>query len=232
MSGGFNPSPRRTGASEGTAYEVLLQSLIEGMGSAFSDDADAFTYAESLAEARVLRDVISATQRLAYQWHPERMTDFLGRWEDILGLVPRNGATQNERRRNVATKLALQGTMPTIAATTDLMLAVIPTIFVRINYSTPQTGRVTLPGGGALPGGVTAADGPWSSSVAYIDVLVAQPVGMTDQEFYGLAGLIHPLLDSFLPAWTDFDWSRELGHTGGGFYLDDPLNLDNEHFDS
>lgn len=74
-------------------------------------------------------------------------------------------------------------------------------------------------------------DGDWSSSTAYILILVQQPDTMTDDEFYKIVGDIDGLLEDILPVWVTFNWGRANSLGEAGFILDDEHNLDNEFFD-
>src|SRR5437879_459170 len=98
MSGGFNPAPFRFGASKHSIEDVILKALNDGDGSALTDDQNSFNYAENFAIARGIADVWTANRRLAYQWDPKRMTDFLPRWEKILGLNPDPSDSDTARR--------------------------------------------------------------------------------------------------------------------------------------
>lgn len=228
MSGGFNPSPRRSGAAEGSIYEVLQEAVVHATGTAVADDADSYAYAESLAYSRAIAALFEAIQRLAYQWDPTRMSDFLGRWEAILGIVPPVGATIADRRRAVGVRFALVGVGATIQGLTDYIVSLIGDLFVEIKNGDSATAVQRIPGGVTIPSGPTIPDGQFASSVAFVGVHIEPTSGMNDQAFYDAAGSLRAL-DTFVPAWADWGWFRHNGHAGGGFFLDE-TNLDNEAF--
>lgn len=231
MTGGFNPSPQVFGDSENTVWEIFLNSLNTADGNALSDDVDSFNYAENLAASRVLVDLFSTNKRLSYQFDPNLMTDFLPRWETILGIFPGVNDTENHRRRVVVNKISNYGKAPTQQVVTDLLSAALGEVFVQIINSDWTIATQYIPGGGVVPGGATLLDGDWSSSTAYILILVQQPDTMTDDEFYKIVGDIDGLLEDILPVWVTFNWGRANSLGEAGFILDDEHNLDNEFFD-
>lgn len=232
MSGGnFNPQALRFGASSGTNLEAILDELRQGMGTSFDVDRGSVTWVYLNALARVMNDVFEQNQRLANQWDPDRMTDFLERWEIILGIIPIPTDTLVERRRKVELKFQNFGQAATLQIVQDLLSAILTDdVFVQIihNLSTnPETG-VAIPGGAIIPGGATIPDGEWYSDVSYLPIKVTQPSYMDDLTFYQTVGQIFSFLDTLMPAWVTYDWFRQASDGSNTFILDDERNLDNE----
>src|SRR5437868_5990182 len=113
MPGVFDPAPRRFGGQAGRPEELILEALIEGHGSALADDVGTYQWAEHLAEARCIAYLWGLNRRMANQWDPERMTDFLPRWEAIRGLTPLSSDTPVSRRAKVLAKVQADGLPPT-----------------------------------------------------------------------------------------------------------------------
>lgn len=237
--GGFNPSPQFFGDSSNSVIEIFLNSLNQGDGDALTDEVDSFNYAENFASARVLADLWSDNTRLSYQFDPQRMTDFLPRWESILNIIPDPNDTAHARRQVVAMKLSNYGKAPTQQVVTDLLRLILKDVFVSILNNDPDLPIApgdfplgSIPGGAVIPGGATLSDEIWHSAVAYLAILVNQPAGMADADFYDAVGNIDCSLEGLLPAWITFNWVRNNSNDTSGFILDDEHNLDNEYFDA
>ena len=235
MTGAFNPSPLKTGAEQGHVEEALLDYLVEADGTALSPDVDSFVWAEHLAESRAIAYLWHTNQKMANQWDPRRMTDFLPRWEKILGIVPLPRDNDVDRRAKVKAKLETYGEPGTQQVIQDVLTTVLGDVFVSIvnSPSSIATGYVT--GGVTIPGGVTLPDGTpfgesWYSTIAYLAIETQKPSGFTDSDFYDAVGQISQFLDGLVPGWVTYDWFLD-GGSGAGFYLDDDFNLDNQRFD-
>lgn len=227
--GAFNPLPLQPGAEIERVIELLQQGFESALGTALASEYGSMAWIENHATARVLADLSKAAIRLANQWDPQKMTDFLPRWEKILGIVPLPNATLKDRRTEVALRLSLFGEPPTYQVVYDFLSELLGDLFVTLvqTSSTEATGSISNNGLGiSIPGGVTLPDGDWRSSIAYLAIQVQKPANMTDAEFYPQVGKIYQYLHTLLPAWCNFDWFKD-GASGAGFYLDEDYNLDN-----
>lgn len=230
MSGAFNFSPETYGGEANVHdTELLLEALLEADGSALAKGVDSYVWAERFAEARVLHYLWSTARRLRYQSDPERMTDFLGRWERILKITPQPGATDTERRARVAAKLAIFGQSATTDVVVSTLSAVLGSAFVSVVRTNSADATGFVPGGAVIPGGATLGDGGWYSTIAYLAIETAKG-DLSDAEFYARVGLVAEILDDLLPVWVTFDWFLD-GPSGAGFILDEEANLDNQRFD-
>lgn len=232
--GGFNPSPLKTGAERGHLQEALVNGLVEADGTALDGDSGSYNYAEHLAESRCLAYLWDLNTRLGNQWDPLRVTDFLSRWETILGILPPAGATDVSRRAAISAKEAAGGQPGTAQVAGDLLRQVLGPIFLALVNTSSSQALGFVAGGVSVPGGVTLPDGgtvTWSSTIANVMVQVQEPTGTQDAALYSAVAQIPSFLDGLLPAWVTFDWFRN-GASGTGFVLDDAFNLDNEAFDS
>ncbi|KYF87778.1 hypothetical protein BE20_24855 [Sorangium cellulosum] len=227
--GGFNPFPEKFGAEEGHILDVILQSLLETDGTAFSKEVDSYVWAERNAEARALAYLWHLNRRMANQWDPLRMTDFLPRWEKILGIRPLPIETEVERRAKVRAKMEAYGAPPTMQVVHDLLTVVLGSIYAGLVHTPSSQAVGRVPGGATVPGGVTLADGGWYSTIAHVAIKTVQPAGVDDATFYDVVAQIVPFLSDLLPAWVTFDWFLDGAH-GEGFYLDEERNLDNQRF--
>lgn len=233
----FNPFPEKFGAAKGTDLESLLDTLKDSVGSAFNTESTTVNWIYLNAIARVFNDVFGQNKRLANQWDPDRMTDFLPRWEKILGISPLATDTLIERRAKVKVKLQTFGKSGTYQVVTDLLNDVLGSdVFVDITHNDSNSANVWVAGGAVIPGGATIPDGtpigiPWYSTVSYLPIKVIKPSYMDDETFYVTVNQIFLYLGSLLPAWVTYDWYRESETLGAGFILDDEWNLDNQAFD-
>ena len=227
--GGLTPGFERYGGGA-PGVKRILEALNAARGSAYDTSATSTVYAENLAIARAIAESWSTNARMSNQWDANRMTDFIPRWEAIYGLYPLPTDTPVERRARIAIAAARAGKQPNYQTVFDLLRAALGTTFVSIIHtlSTDPHAAIIWPGASNVTPTVD-----WYSSVAYVAVLVKQPAGMNDGQFYNAIGQMYPILDGVLPSWTTFDWIRRDIHGGGvaGFWLDDLPNLDNEGFD-
>lgn len=231
MSGAYNPSPMQFGAEINKIIELIQQGVEQAQGTALATERGTIAWVENHATARVLADLAKAAIRLGNQWDPEKMTDFLPRWEKILGIIPLSSATMNERREEVALKLSLTGEAPTYQVVYDFLSELLGDLFVDLIHTSSTESIGAVPGGITIPGGVTLSNGDWFSSIAYLAIQVQKPANVTDKEFYPQVGKIYRYLNILLPAWCTFDWFLD-GIHGAGFYLDEEYNLDNQRFDA
>jgi len=224
--GGLNPFPFRFGGGPSNQL-VIYRSLNEGLGTAFDTTDESTVTAETSADARAIAAVWSANARLANQMDPAKMTDFLGRWEDIFDLRPHRNDSDNARRAVVALKFlalsaSLYGTIEEVAA------AIMGSAYIDVLYADLVTGH------SSWPGGTPSEPTMWTSSIAHVLVRVVRYdaiVGMTQHEFFDRLRQLKFFLRDYMAAWTTLDWAWD-GSGGPGFYLDEDGNLDGEYFDS
>ena len=228
--GGFFPGPWRTGPSKGATLEGLCNSLLAARGTTFDQvDRNTAVFVEVMAQARVLWDAWETLRRATLQWDPDRMTDFLPRWEAIFRISVPPGASKRARRAMVKRRFQQIGIKANVGGLNAILSQIFPDIFVTIVNDTTATAvshtyfNVTVPGGVTIVG-----DGRWNSSIHVISVQVQQPGWMSDAAFYAQAAQLLQWVDPVLPSWCDIHWFRFSSADAIGFLLDDPHNLDNE----
>lgn len=228
----FNPVPFHFGASNDSIIEAILESLKASLGTAFKTEEDSVVWIYLNAIARIFNDVFEQNRRFSNQWDPNKMTDFLSRWEKIYGIIPLPTDTFVDRRVKLEYKMSLVGQSGTQQVIQDLLIAILTSdVFVEISTITIAEAVSRVPGGGTIPGGLILGDGDWYSNLSFVPIKVVQPDYMDDFTFYNTVAQIFTYLTDIVPAWVSFDWYRDSLHFGAGFYLDDDPNLDNEAFD-
>ena len=233
--GGRCPFPRRWGGGGvgipgKNRLALILDSLNAQLGTAYDVTLGSTVYARNMALARGLNAVWASNGRLANQWNPPRMSEFLSRWEAIYGIYPAPGASDSARRVAIGKAAARLGQSPTLQQVIDLLTVELGPVFVgMVHTSSAQAYVITPP---SWPVGVQDAVRDWLSTVAYVAIQVTQPAGMDDGTFYQTAARVYSVLDPILPAWVTFAWFRNASTGVKNFILDDPHNLDNEAFGS
>lgn len=238
--GAFHPYPRRFGGGK-THLEIRQEGLTVQRGTAYSNDPTSIVWLANHAIARALVfDGWDVNGRLALQWDPDRMTDMLPRWEKIFRIIPAPTATLVDRHAVIKARFRrfLDATGLNTRITNALSVALGP-FFVAVEYLSLTVANVHDDSGTF---GTPLTGAPWTSTVAHILVRLTKPAGYSEGEFYAAAGLVTPLIDPIMPAWCTLDWYRAPvvyapvvvigGPSGGGFYLDEPSNLDNSVFDA
>jgi len=236
--GGYSPAPHQFGGASGTSLEGLQDTIAASMGGGLTNDPQTLLWAENHASARVWLDLYGLVDRLANQWDPYRITDFLPRWEAILGITPPRGSSLADRRREVLIRQILIGKGTVISALQDFLTLALNGIFDTIEYTDADTPDRYCPGGGAIPGGPTLLDGnalgsdmsPYYTRVGYIVVKVKKPGDISEEEFYRRVSTMYNTVGGLIAGWVGWDWVRE-SPQGPGFFLDEDLNLDNQAFD-
>jgi len=236
--GGFNPFPMQLGGAADTDLEAIQNAYADAMGTAIASERGTVAWVENHATARVLWSLYGMAQRMANQWNPAKMTDFLPRWEKILGLSPTPGQSLHDRRDAVAAKFEFIGAGTQVSTLNDYLVRTIGDIFVKLEFTDPMDATTYIPGGGFVPGGPTFLDGnligpemsPFASSVGHVAIVISKPQEMSTNEFYTKAASLYESANNLIGAWMRFDWVND-GQNGPGFYLDEDANLDNQRFD-
>lgn len=229
--GGMSPAPSRYGGGR-SSLKAIIDSLSAQLGTAYNtDDTTGIVYIRIQALARCIWAAWEQNQRLANQWDPLRMTDFLSRWEKIFAVPPSPGDQPTTRRARVGVAMARVGESNG-RAVFDVCKAFLGPCFLSIVTNGSAGANVWTPAGwpmGTNP--TTSAQPDWYSTVAHVVVLCTQPATMPDDEYYRTVASVKPALDIILPSWVTFDVLKD-GPFGAaaGFILDDPHNLDNERF--
>lgn len=236
--GGLTPGFERYGGTRGHGPIVkrMVTSFAAQLGTAYDVTSTSNVYGMALAYARAIAEMWSNNNRMANQWDPLRMSDFIGRWEAILGLYPLASDTPTDRRARIATALQRIGSTPTLQQVSDTVQTLVgSTVFVGLIHTSSSTGPSYYTGSSFTnPYGSSIVD--WWSNVLHIAVRVQQPAGMSNADFKNAVGKMAPYLDSVLPGWCTWSTCQFLtislpsGTPVAGFYLDDPVNLNAEPF--
>ena len=239
--GGHFPYPRRFGGGR-PRLKIIHDALNAARGTALdASDSTSVAWVENMAHARaVCFDGYGTNDRLALQWDPDRMTDMLSRWEQILKILPAPNASVPERREAVRARLRrfLDATA-LHSRILGILTRELGEYFVAVEYISAANAVIHVPDA-SYPWGSVVSGAPWTSTVAHILVLLTQPGNASESAFYDAAAKVGPALDSILPAWVTFNWYRAPtygapvnvsgGPSMGGVYLDNPANLDNNVF--
>ncbi len=239
--GGFHPYPKRYGGGR-PLLKVMHDALNAARGTAIdAADSTSAAWVENMAYARaIVFDGHGTMERLGNQRDPSRMTDFIPRWEGIFKIIPSPTATDSERRAAIRARFRRFLDASALHSRVESALrAAIPTYFSAIEYISYANAVIHVPDA-SYPWGTVVNGYPWTSTTAHLLVLLVKPTGATEGDFYNAAAKVPPILDAILPAWMTFDWYRRPaggpavnvsgGPSQGGFYLDDPHNLDNNVF--
>lgn len=243
MLGGHAPYPKRYGGGR-PPLKIIHDSLNAARGTALdASDSTTVAWVENMAFARAICfDGFGTNERLGNQWDPDRMTDMLGRWEDILAIFPAPTATGYDRRQAIRARFRRFLASTSIhSRLVNVLTLALGTYFTAIEYIGFTHAVIHVPDT-TYPWGTVADGVPWSSSVAHILILLTVPIGTSDGEFYDTAAKVGPAVDGIIPAWCTWDWYREPaagppvfatdGPSKAGIYLDNEHNLDNSVFDA
>lgn len=199
--------PLRCGNSNRADLQQIANSLFAQRGDAITNEVGSVMWIETQAWARALYHIWAVNTKLAYQFDPHKMTDFLPRWEAIMGLAALPGDTIQVRQERITQRFALINKPPTDTNVTALLEAYLGTTFLLL-INTPQEAALAyFPGGVPIVGGITnIVDGAWLSTVQQIFVEVIHPTNFTNNQFYAIVNQVFPLLNNYLPAYDTFDW--------------------------
>ncbi len=217
--GGLTPGFERYGGGT-PALKIIVDSLNSQRGTLYNDLQTSTVYLENMALGRAIAECWSNNARMANQWDVARMTEFIPRWEAILGLVPKDKDTYTARRARIANVFSRFTQANIYQSVRDLLVALLGSVFVQVTHTSVDQSVVFVPVGGVALNSSDAdisqqdATGELTfySTVCHLLIEVVQPVGYTDNDFYTAAALINAELDSMLPAWVTWDWARGTSH--------------------
>lgn len=213
------------------ALKTRHEGILAQLGTAYSKtDSPGLVWLRAMAMARAFQDVWETNRRMALQWDPERVTDFLGRWEKICSLPVSPNDSLSVRRARLAIARARAGYADASTIYTTCLAYLGASVFVSVVTTSSASADVYTPSGWPMGNHPTVlGDTDWSSGVSHIAIMTQQPSAMDDGTYYTTRASVIPALDAILPSWVTFDVLRD-GAGGAIFRLDDSHNLDNERF--
>jgi len=153
FTGGYSPSPERTGGGDAGSAAPRLQRIFESIaarrGPAFDPTDNSLVGAENMAYARAIdADVYGANERFVNEMVPALSTvgGNLPRWERIFGVSPVPGDTQVDRQQRVARAAAKFAARNTPQGVTDALSDVLGALFVGLTLITPTEANTWWPG--------------------------------------------------------------------------------------
>ena len=187
-------------------FQATLQSIINQRGDAFNIVPGTAQYIECYTEAILIYNLRLQNNKLKNQFYPFTMTDFLSRWEAFLHIIPLPTDNIPTRQQRIASKMAQVGVTPTYHNVYNLLTLSLPEIFVGLftNSVSDASVNASLPGGLSGTGLETCTDAPWYSILSEFYVEIQQPVWMSNSDFALQKAQIYPMLNTFLPAYTNF----------------------------
>lgn len=206
----------RTGSQEDSAFETVLKNLNKARGNAYSsyqdEDTSSLVYVENLAYAKAISEIYGAAQRAKNQLDPNKMSVFIPRWNQLLGIIPNYDDTIDQQKAVIAIKLALLSKRPINAELENLCRAYLGEYFVEIIHDISSNNQGSIGNNESLTisGGVTLpADTSWHSGLSHIIIRCWQPrtpegqVLETDFEYDQRVNRLLYVLDDFLPAYVE-----------------------------
>lgn len=166
FTGGYSPSPERTGGGDAGSATPRLQRIFESIaarrGKAFDQTDESIVGAETSAYARAIEsDVYGANERFANEMNPGLATvdGLLPRWETIFGVTPVVGDTQAARQARVVNAALRFGATNNLQSIKDACRAVIGNLFIDVTVITPANAIVWWPGLFGNSGHITGLSG-------------------------------------------------------------------------
>lgn len=166
FTGGYSPSPERTGGGDGTSNAPLLQRVFESLAAARGEPYDqgllTAVGAENMALARAIAfDLFGANQRYSNQVNPAYATaaGLLPRWEAILNQPPQPGDTEAVRAARCAAAIGRFGRTNSSQPVIDALTATLGGLFVGLTLFTPSNALVWWPGYGGSSAAVLNVTG-------------------------------------------------------------------------
>lgn len=206
--------PLEMGGGDGlveSTYKALRSSL--GVGG-YAQNENGIDGLELACEAIGLAAVAAFDERAALQAFPNCATDAIPSYEDILGIAPPPGATEEQRRETITTQWTRQisAVIPTLNETLqqiDLRLSVVDVVWANSKVTVPgRAFEPFVPGPGEAfdlgpIGAQTWSNWPMYSSRDEVSVLFDIGVGVVPgpPELATLA-TVKSILDDVLPSWT------------------------------
>lgn len=210
--------PIRCGGGNRSDLQGIAQSLLNQRGNAVTQEVGSARWIENQAWARAIYGDWCVNQKMANQLNPNTLTDFLSRWETIMGISPLPTDTLQVRRARIAAKFMILGKMPTTQAVTDLLTTYLGPVFLDLINTTIADGYAAFYNGAPITGGLQNVsndntplvlgyfDPGWYSTLQKIYVEVKNQPYLTNNTFYQTVNQIFPLLGSYLPAYTTVTW--------------------------
>lgn len=206
----------RTGGQKNTAVEIIHKSLNSARGSAYQayddQDNDTIVSMKNLAYAKAINEIHDSNIRLSNQWNPDKMLDFIPRWEKILGIIPNPNDSLERRKEIIAAKMTRWTQPANNQGVLDLIEVVLDDIFIELEHVDPNTNPGIIPGGGTIPGGASLGNGNWSAPCAAISVRVWRKRDKEGNYFITYGEMIQKvqrlisMLNDYLPVWTEIGW--------------------------
>ena len=215
--------PYRCGNSDRADLQQIAASLLAQRGNAVTSQVGSILWVEVQAHARAIYNIWAVNQKMAYQFDPNKMTDFLSRWESIMGFAALPTDTIQARQQRIAARFASINKNPDEQQVKDLLNGFLGDLFLELITGSAATSYVQVPGGSAITGGVqNVASGPWLSNIQQLFIEVIKPNNILNSQFYSTVNTIFPILGSYLPAYDTFDWFwssfSDDGYAGGVGY--------------
>jgi hypothetical protein len=188
FTGGWSPSPEKTGAGLFGRSPPLLQRVFESIaaqrGSAYDQTLTTAVGVENLAYARAITyDVHEASRRLANEFIAATGAGLLPRWEKIFNVPPAPGDTETVRRARVAAAWLRIGAANPEQAVSDALTAALGSLFVSLehqdtsNYLSYQAGITPVVATGTTPPTVTITGTPLFAANPYIAITTGGALG-------------------------------------------------------
>jgi hypothetical protein len=206
------------GNSNRADLQQIGNSLLAQRGNAITTQVGSVIWIEAQAHARAIYNIWAVNQKLTYQFDPNKMSDFLGRWEAIMGLHALPTDNIQIRQQRIASRFRAINNMPDLQAVTDLLMGTLGDTFLEVinvgaEFSAADEAvgvipaLVSFPGGAPIVGGVTnVLNGSWFSYIQQIYIEVTKPDSMSSNQFYNTINTIFPILGNYLPAYDTFEW--------------------------
>lgn len=199
--------PFRCGNSNRADLQQIATSLLAQRGDAITTQVGSIIWTEVQAHARAVYSIWANNQKACNQLNPTKMTDFLPRWNAIMGLARLPTDTIQTQQARITARFAAINKMPDTQQVNDLLVASLGETYVGLINNPASSAYAQFPGGAPITGGVaTIVNGPWWSTVQELYVEVTHIPSLTNNQFYNIVNQIYPLLNQYLPAYDTFDW--------------------------
>lgn len=183
FTGGYSPSPEKTGGGDGTGAAPLLQRVFESIaaarGEGYDQTLNSAVGAENVALARAVTfDLYGTNARFANEMNPGNATvaGLLPRWEKIFATPALPGDTEPVRQARVSAAAARFGVASTLQQVTTQLQAILGPLFQGLTLFTPANAQRWWPAYGGTAAYVASVAGNLVTIGALTQVPTSAPL--------------------------------------------------------